>query len=358
LFCLDNGAEGRLMKFGFVTLGANVPSTRFRFLPYLEPLKLRGHHCRLWNSFPPVYDYFPTIGWRASSAIKTSVRWWQYQQAKWFQPDTIYLERGCFHDATVWLDERFRKLAPRLVLDVDDGVFLNFPDKIRHLIEISDHVVVSNQNIYRYAEQFGKPITEIPTCVSLQRYPLRRFPENANRKVVIGWIGTSPNLRYLETCSKALRRLSKEREVELLVVAPQRQLLDAIDLTGVTLRFEPWSPQTEIQLLHEMDIGIMPLVDDQEWTKYKAATKLVQYMALGIAAVASPVGVNAEILKDNRVGMAAANDDEWFDCLRTLVDDAELRRNLGIAGRALVESRYCIEANLSLLESVLCGTAG
>jgi glycosyltransferase involved in cell wall biosynthesis len=194
--------------------------------------------------------------------------------------------------------------------------------------------------------------------VSLQRYTLRSFPENGNRKAVIGWIGTSPNLRYLEKCSKALRRLALEREFELLVVAPQRQSLDAIDLTGVTIRFEPWSPQTEIQLLHEMDIGIMPLVDDQEWTKYKAATKLIQYMALGIAAVASPVGVNAEILKDNRVGMAAATDDEWFDCLRTLVDDAELRRRLGIAGRSLVESRYCIEANLSILESVLCGTAG
>lgn len=345
------------MKFGFITLGANVPSTRFRFLPYLEPLRNRGHQCRLWNSFPPVYDYFPSIGWRASSALKTSVRWWQYQQAKWYRPDTIYLERGCFHDATVWLDERFRKLTRRLVLDVDDGVFLNFPDKIKHLIQISDHVVVSNQNIYRYAEPFGKPVTEIPTCVSLQRYTLRSFAEVPPRKVTIGWIGTSPNLRYLECCAAALRRLAQEREIEFLVIAPQRDLLQSIDVAGVPIRFEPWSPQTEIALLHQMDIGIMPLVDDQEWTKYKAATKLVQYLALGIAAVASPVGVNAEILKDNRVGLSATTDDEWFECLRRLVDDYDLRRQLGAAGRLLVESRYCIEANLSVLESVLTGNA-
>jgi glycosyltransferase involved in cell wall biosynthesis len=350
------------MKFGLVTLGANVPSTRFRFLPYLEPLQQRGHCCRLWNSYPPVYDYFPVIGWRASSAVKTSVRWWQYQQAKWFRPDTIYLERGCFHDPSVWLDDRFRKLAPRFVLDVDDGVFLNFPDKIKHLIEISDHIVVSNQNIYRYAEQFGKPITEIPTCVSLQRYtlrPLAKVLEQAvERKVVIGWIGTTPNLRYLEKCAEALRQLARERKFELLVVAPQREPLREIDLTGVDIRFEPWSPATEIALLHEMDIGIMPLADEQEWTKYKAATKLIQYLALGIAAIASPVGVNAEILKENRVGLAASSTEEWFSGLRTLVDDIELRQRLGIAGRALVESRYCIEANLSTLESVLMGTAG
>lgn len=343
------------MRFGFITLGANVPSTRFRFLPYLDPLQQKGHRCQLWNSFPPAYDYFPAIGWRASRAIKLSVRRWQYQQACWFRPDTIYLERGCFHDGSVWLDERFRKLTRRLVLDVDDGVFLEFPEKIKRLIEISDHVVVSNPNIYRYAEQFGKPITEVPTCVSLQRYTMRSFSESASRKVVIGWIGTSPNLPYIKKCATALRRLAREREFELLVVAPQRELLDEIDLSGVTIRYEPWSPQTEIQLLHQMDIGIMPLPDDQEWTKYKAATKLLQYLALGIAAVASPVGVNAEILQGNRVGMAATNEDEWFECLRTLADDVALRRQLGKEGRALVESRYCIEANVSLLESVLVG---
>ena len=343
------------MKFGFITLGANVPSTRFRFVPYQQLLMARGHRCRLWNSWPPVYDYYRWIGWRASSALKHSVRQWQYQQARWFRPDTIYLERGCFHDPTSWLDDRFRKLVPRLVLDVDDGVFLNFPDKIKHLIEISDHVVVSNQNIYQYAAQFGKPITEIPTCVSLERYKLRSFLNSGAKKTTIGWIGTVTNLRYLQHCSVALRRLSKEREFDLLIVAPSREPLREIDLTGVSIRFEPWSPLTEIELLHQMDIGIMPLADDQEWTKYKAATKLVQYLSLGLAAVASPVGVNADILKGNRVGLAASNDDEWFEALRLLVDDVELRHKLGRTGRALVESRYCVEANLAILEKVLCG---
>jgi glycosyltransferase involved in cell wall biosynthesis len=345
------------MKFGMITLGANVPSTRFRFVPYIQPLQRRGHSCRLWNSFPAVYDHFPLIGWRASSAIKTSVRWLQYQHARWFQPDTIYLERGCFHDDSVWLDDRFRKLVPRLVLDVDDGVFLNFPEKIRHLIQVSDHVIVSNANIQRYVEQFRKPITEIPTCVSLARYPLRSFREVAHRKPVVGWIGTTSNLRYIGKCAGALRRLARERSFEMLVVAPTREPLDQIDLTGVSLRFERWSPQTEIQHLQQMDIGIMPLADDQEWTKYKAATKLVQYLASGIAAVASPVGVNAEILKGNQTGLAAATEDEWFECLRQLIDDAELRHRFVHTGRALVESRYCIEANLSILESVLIGEA-
>jgi glycosyltransferase involved in cell wall biosynthesis len=99
----------------------------------------------------------------------------------------------------------------------------------------------------------------------------------------------------------------------------------------------------------------MPLPADQDWMRYKAATKLVQYMSIGIPAVASPIGVNATILKDNQVGFAAANDQQWFESLRTLLLDPDLRQRMGTAGRALVESKYCIEANLDKLEQVLVG---
>jgi glycosyltransferase involved in cell wall biosynthesis len=104
-----------------------------------------------------------------------------------------------------------------------------------------------------------------------------------------------------------------------------------------------------------MDIGLMPLPADQDWMRYKAATKLVQYMSIGIPAVASPIGVNATILRDNSVGFAASHEDEWFESLRSLLLDADLRQQMGKAGRALVESKFCIEANIDRLENVLKG---
>jgi glycosyltransferase involved in cell wall biosynthesis len=105
-----------------------------------------------------------------------------------------------------------------------------------------------------------------------------------------------------------------------------------------------------------MDIGLMPLPSDQEWMRYKAATKLVQYMAIGIPAVASPIGVNADILKGDQVGFAARTDDDWFESLKTLIDSPELRVAMGQRGRALVETKYCAEANIGKLEQVLLGT--
>ena len=121
----------------------------------------------------------------------------QYLDAQWFRPDTIYLERGCFHDASLWLDQRFRKLAPRLVLDVDDAIFLQFPDKVRELITWSDHVVVSNQPLREYVAQYHSKITEIPTCVSLEQYKFRVPRDEPAAVPIIGWIGTRSNLPFL-----------------------------------------------------------------------------------------------------------------------------------------------------------------
>jgi glycosyltransferase involved in cell wall biosynthesis len=340
-------------EFAFITLGDNVPSTRFRFFPYVEPLRQRGHACRVWTSYPSVYDELPWIGWRASQCVKQATRWWQLIKAGWFQPDTIYLERGCFHDASLTMDARFRRRVRRLVLDVDDAVFLTFPEKIPELIRWSDHVIVSNRPLRDWVSQYTDKITEIPTCVPLSRFTLRPNRASEDPTPTIGWIGTTSNLGFLRVCASALRRLAKEQPFRLLVVAPTDEPLRSMDLEGVSIQFERWSPSTEVGWLHRMDIGIMPLPEGQDWMRYKAATKLVQYMAIGIPAVASPIGVNADILTGERVGMAARTEDEWLEALRRLLQDPELRARMGAAGRQLVESRYCIEANVDLLERVL-----
>ncbi len=349
-------SSGKGRRLAFITLGSNVPSTRFRFYPYVQPLRSRGHRCRVWTSFPSVYDQLPYVGWRASQFVKRATRWWQYAQAVAYRPETIYLERGCFHDASLTMDARFRRLTQRLVLDVDDAVFQTFPQKIPELIRWSDHVVVSNRPLRDWVSQYTDSITEIPTCVPLNRYPPRSLDDpksTGSKEPIIGWIGTTSNLGFLSVCATALRRLAKECKFTLLVVAPTDAPLREIDLAGVTVRFEPWSATTEVGFLQEMDIGIMPLPEGHEWMRYKAATKLVQYMAIGIPAVASPIGVNADILTGNRVGFAARDQEEWFEGLRTLIRDPNLRRRMGGEGRSLVESRYCIEANLDTLEKVL-----
>ena len=87
---------------------------------------------------------------------------------------------------------------------------------------------------------------------------------------------------------------------------PLRCPLVKLDLEGVHVKFQPWQAKLEIEHLHRMDIGLMPLPAGQEWMRYKATTKLIQYLSIGIPVVASPIGVNELILQQNPVGLAAS----------------------------------------------------
>ncbi len=343
------------MRIGFITLGSKVPSTRFRFLPYLPHLQQRGHSCQVWMSYPSVYESIPWLGWRLSTQLKRSVRRTQLAHAAWLRPDCIYLERGCFNDDSLGFDRAFRKCTKRLVLDVDDGIFLEFPDKVDALIQMSDHVVASNEPIAAYLQGRHDHITVIPTAVPLARFRPKDYEKQPVGKPVIGWIGSLPNMPFLSVCAEALRELASRYAYELLIVAPSEEPLEKIDLRGIDLRFETWNAASEIEHLHRMDIGLMPLPAGEEWMRYKAATKLVQYLSVGIPAVASPIGVNEAILAGNRVGYAARNTDEWISALERLLTDRPQRIAMGRAGRELVTQRYSIEANAPLLEKVLCG---
>ncbi len=340
------------MKIGLVALGRNVPSTRFRLEAMLPYLRQRGHRVRMWTSWPAVYDHFPALGWRLSTLIKRSTRCLQWMDAVRFRPDCIYLERGVYNDASISMDARFRQATKRLVLDVDDGIFLEFPEKIPKLIAMSDHVIAATPTIGQYVATHTPHWTLIPTSVSLERYSARP-PSDPARRPVIGWIGTAPNVAFLEVVAPALRQLSTQCDFELLVVANHDATLKTLDLSGVKVRFERWEATREIEHLHQMDIGIMPLPENREWMRYKAATKLVQYLAVGIPAVASPIGVNADILQGNRVGFAAENTAQWCETLSQLVNDRELRMRLGACGRDIVTHQFSVEANAPRLERVL-----
>lgn len=344
------------MRFGFVTLGTNVPSTRFRFLPYFDYLREQGHSCHLWMSRPSVYEHIPWLGWRISHRIKRAVRRYQLLQSWILKPDCIYLERGCLNDDSIDLDQAFRKTTPRLVLDVDDGIFLEQPEKIDKLIALSDHIIVSNELIHEYVSQRHEHVTIIPTAVSMARYTER--PAVEQDRPTIGWIGTIPNMPFLGVCAEALRSVAQKHDFELLVVGPNDEPLQEIDLSGVNVRFEKWQPETEVEALHNMDIGIMPLPAGKEWMKYKAATKLVQYLSIGIPAVASPIGVNRTILSSDEVGFSAEDTSQWVSALDCLLSDGDRRRSMGRAGRRLVTERYSIEANAQRLLDVLTDTEG
>jgi glycosyltransferase involved in cell wall biosynthesis len=153
----------------------------------------------------------------------------------------------------------------------------------------------------------------------------------------LGWVGHSDNLPYLAALGGPLRELGRRHPALRLVLVADRPL----EIPGVRVEFRRWRLDEEVACFGGIAIGLMPL-DDTPWARAKCAFKALQYMALGIPTVASPVGMNREVVSDGRDGLLAADDAGWVRALDALLSDAALRRRIGEAGRRTVEERYSL----------------
>jgi glycosyltransferase involved in cell wall biosynthesis len=151
---------------------------------------------------------------------------------------------------------------------------------------------------------------------------------------------------HQRTLDHALQRLAAKRTFRVRVVGASH----AID--GVSMETVPWRASTEVEDLQRIDIGVMPLPDDR-WSRGKCGLKALQYMALGIPTICSPVGVNTSIIQHDENGLLARTDNEWVACLERLLDDEALRKRLGSAGRATVERRYSAAVQAPVVRDVL-----
>ena len=342
------------MKVLMLSSGDRVPSARFRLHPFVQPLRERGHVVTILQSIPQKYDYWKWMGFRPSQRFKRTTRWWHSIRARLGGYDVVMFDREVFDAPDIVAEERFRRICPRMILDVDDAVFLRYPGKYEKLAAMSDAVIAGNRYLDEYTRPHNDNITIIPTCVPLCDYPEIDRARTSTRPV-IGWMGTPPNLRYLNVAAPALKKLASQHDFELLLIVPNLNHLDRAAFNGVNIRHEVWDKHREVDQLRRSDIGIMPLFAEQEWDKYKCGLKLIQYMAVGLPGVASPVGVNSEIVEHGKSGFVASAEGDWFDILVELLTDPDRRTAVGVAARQRAAELYSIESNVAKLEAVLRG---
>jgi glycosyltransferase involved in cell wall biosynthesis len=191
----------------------------------------------------------------------------------------------------------------------------------------------------------------IPSTVSLRSYPVRPESAHAASLPVVGWMGSHSSARYLSQVSGALARVHRRRPFRFLVVGAE-----GVEVPGVPTECRPWSAAGEVEQLWEMDVGIMPL-PDEPWAQGKCAMKAIQYMGVGVPAVASPVGASSDLIANGVNGLLASTEDEWVDALDRLLGDAELRRRLGAEGRRTVEAGFSAEVQAPRVAALLRSVA-
>jgi glycosyltransferase involved in cell wall biosynthesis len=255
---------------------------------------------------------------------------------------------------------RLRRRA-RIVYDLDDAVMYRPTGRRRQwsvmrglrfsrMVRQSLLYIAGNEYLAERAPRLARTLVR-PTPVDVPRYaPREDWPERGR---VVGWIGTGSTLPYLRAVGPALAELAEQREnLVLRVIGPVPP-----EFPGVAVEHVPWTEESEAGALRELDVGILPLPDDR-WTRGKCAFKALQYMAAAVPVVASPVGMNREVVREGVTGYLASTGRDWVSFLGRLLDGPTLRETMGGAGRRRVSEEYSTEALTPPLAEALRRAAG
>ena len=325
------------------------PSSRYRIYQYLPYLQRHGIQSHVYPLFGALY--FRMLTWRPA---------WLRAFGKMVYTVLCFLQR-VLHllavkagDLVVIEGQLFPYCAPiveralsrrnRIILELDDAIYLTpgHARKIPALLRLSAGAIVGNSTLAKYASLHTSNVYVVPTVVDTDRFRpadgKRSSPATAfDRAVTIVWIGLAYNFPYVEMLIPALRELQKHSPIVLRIVSSSPPVLP-----GLNVEFRPWSYENEVEDLQTADIGVMPLFDD-EWARSKCGLKLLQYMAVGLPALASPVGVNRDIVRHGENGFLAASEEDWYRQLAALCRDRELRWRIGDAARTTVEAQYSLK---------------
>jgi len=330
------------------------PSQRFRFDQFMDFFNNNGYtitYSSLINESEDRWFYKPGHWIKKTILILKSIllRFHTVFTAK--QYDIIFVQREAIMLGTSFFERQLAKRAP-LIFDFDDSIWqldvsdankkfswLKNPEKTSEIISVASVVLAGNDYLANYAKKFNSNTSIVPTTLYTHGIDYEYTKKLNNKKITIGWIGSTTTIKHIEWALPMLNELFSifDNQLQLIIISDKKPYLPSIHFT-----FIQWTPASEKQLLTTMDIGIMPLPDD-EWTRGKCGFKGLQCMSYGIPVVMSAVGVNKQIVNHGMNGFLATTNSEWVECISKLIASQNLRNEMGNEGRKTVCNHYSKE---------------
>lgn len=323
--------------------GRAAASTRQRLLQYVPALADAGIHVDVKPMLDD--DYVAALASGAAypkSRILGAYRRRFADLGRAQQYDLLWVYAELFPKLPSLFEALAIKAGPPVIYDCDDAFFHDHErnaflrDKLKPLIYGAAAVTAGNAYLAEYARRWNTNVQIVPTTLDTDAYVPAAF--RSGQPPVIGWIGSPSTWTYVRPFLALLAELCVAGRARFLAVGAG-PTAEADLFEGMETR--DWSEATEIADVQSMDIGIMPL-SDEPWARGKCGYKLIQYMACGLPTVASPVGVNCDIVRHGVDGYIAETDEEWRSALSALLSDAGLRERMGAAGRARTVERYSL----------------
>lgn len=336
----------------FTKYGSLAASTRQRLMQYEPALAEAGIHV----TYAPLLqnDHFNRLvaGKRASpfSVARAYVGRIAKLVAAAARYDVVWINYELFPYLPGFIERLGRLWNKPIVLDYDDAMFhmydaspnplvrLLLGRKMEPLLRSASACCCGNPYVCDYVRRYCENSIIVPTVVDTRAYVPRLDAGAPLAPVTIGWIGSPSTWRTVRPHLELLDELCRTHGAEFRVIGAGDAALGE-RFPGA--HFSNWSEETEIADVQAMDIGIMPLTDSP-FERGKSGYKLIQYMACGLPVVASPVGVNCDIVANGVNGFLASTENEWREALTRLILDSELRVRMGRAGRAAVEKSYSL----------------
>ena len=346
---MHSASEERITIVYFAKSTSIGPTSRYRIYQFLPVLKNRGIECLVRPLFDEAYWEIIEISspfLRVAAKIVYVIG--RFLRRVWDvltigDVDLVVIEGQLFPYMPAIVERMLSRLRYQLIIEFDDAIYLTpgHRQKIPALLAMAGGAIVGNEVLAEYARKYVSQVYVIPTVVDTQRFVPRRtgaqwIGASAEMPLTVVWIGLACNLGYLDIVAPALKELQDKGLIKFRVVCsrPPRW-------PGLTVEFRAWRLDQEVELLQDCHIGIMPL-PDTKWARGKCALKLLQYMSVGMATVASPMGVNREIISDGETGYLAVTEQDWSDRLARLCQNAVLREQMGRAARMIIEERYSL----------------
>lgn len=293
-------------------------SFRQRIEIYLNALRDNGINCEI--------AVLPS-GWLARRKLFKSAR----------DFDAVFLHKKRLNPLDAFV---LRRRARKVIYDFDDAVMYSdkhpdVPDPkqlrdFQRTVGLADLIIAGNSYLAEHAQRFNDNVKVLPTGLDISQYDIKITRPN-DGKIRLVWIGSKATLPYLKEIKPALEEIgSRLKNAVLRIISDEFFELDNMKVEKCA-----WSQQTQARDLAECDIGLAPLADNP-FARGKCGFKILQYAAAGLPSIASPVGVNAEIVTNGSNGFLAESHSEWVNCICRIVHDEKLRLQMGANARQAV----------------------
>ncbi|QOW10626.1 glycosyltransferase family 4 protein [Kaistella flava (ex Peng et al. 2021)] len=343
----------------FTKYSRNAGSSRLRSFQYFPYLEKAGFEVEVSPLF--IENYLVQL-YAGKSTLVEAVLGYGKRFLKLFTVgnyDTIVIEKELFPYLPSFAEYLLKLFGKKYIVDYDDAIFHNYDQSSNPLLKLflskkidtvmknAAVVVAGNSYLADRAKKAGaQKIEIIPTVIDLERYPFQVKKES--EKFVIGWIGTKSTFeKHLLPQRNWIIKLQEDATIEFHIVG----ITEDMNL-GKNVKYIPWTEETEVEHIRQFDMGIMPL-QDSLWEKGKCSYKIIQYFACSIPAIASPVGMNNEVINEGENGFLVNGEKEWLEKIKYLKTNIEERNRMGQKGREEVEGKFSLQATSKKWKEIL-----